>query len=724
MATGTHTWTDTSATTSGTKNNEVRSWDVRDAYVNNICKVIPRYSKIDKVKVSVDGKQNLSLSTGDIELYFTFLKDVYTEKADQIYHKKNGLTNSYKTFSIDVTSYFTMFSESGSAGLVGVLSNNYPVYYLLADCHSTVIRKFSLKNASLYYEFTYPTFTIKVSAEGQGDVSGGGTWDVKKTTQTKTITATPKTGYKFLHWVDNRGNTYKDATTNISFNDDSTFVDSFSSVLKCVAVFDPISYTITANKIGGGYVSGAGNHSYGKTVTLTAVPEEGYRFVEWLEDKSTENPRSFTVTGDATYTAVFEKSIYNVNFRNIDGSIYSTSKIVHGSTLGTIPTPTRSGYEFAGWLPCAPAKDLYGNVLDSRYYGGLTSYPLAQNYKYADKFTLHIEAHMSKWSDIKGRQIISCTEGGGWSLGYQAGSETAGRGAEIYSSSGYKIINFGYENFKDNDWYTFDLIFNNGTFEAYVNGEKKGSVSTGSSTLSYNSTNTIFVGAEAGGNTETPTGNYFNGTISNVFIANKGERFTQPTSELVIYNQMDFYPTWRRLPTYKVEFLNYDNSLLQLDYYSQGTTPTYTGSIPTKPSDENYRYEFSGWNQEPSPITKDMVYIAQFRAIQLYKLTVNQQGKGTVYIQPEGPYEYDTLIFLQAYPDQGYKFVKWSDGDTNNQKQVHIKKDTSLTAIFEELEMVFKSVKIYYPTENDLITSDKFIWAGDRAQVVVQVALE
>lgn len=566
----------------------------------------------------------------------------------------------------------------------------------------------------------------------------------------------------------------------------------------------PKKYVITVSEATNGNVTGAGTYDYGTTATLTATPDWGYDFVKW-SDGDTSNPRTITISGNATYTAVFEKSIYNVNFRNIDGSIYSTSKIVHGSTLGTIPTPTRSGYEFAGWLPCAPAKDLYGNVLDSRYYGGLTSYPLAQDYKYKDKFALHIEAHKTDWSDIKprdnkpGEQIISCTEGGGWGLGYQAGSETAGRGAEIYSSSGYKIIDFGYENFVNNSWYAFDLVFNNGTFEAYVNGEKRGSVSIGTSTLTYNSSNTIFVGAEAGGNTETPAGNYFNGTISNVFITNKGERLTQPTSELVIYNQMDFYPIWRKLPTYKAEFLNYDKSLLHTSIQSQGSTPTYTGPTPTKPSDDDYEYEFSGWEPKLGPITNDTSYIAQFKGIKnKYNLFVSTQGGGQS--DKEGVtqgIDYGTEITITAIPDVGYRFVEWGDGNSENPRTFKLKGDTFLYPIFEkdffsvelidgqvdlvvsgqekegkyeyysdlkispikkpgykfthwtgeveefqgeyfirvlsdmkivanyqELNMVFKSVKICYPTENDIVSLDNPVLGGDRVYLEIQVALE
>lgn len=482
MATGTHTWKDSSETTSGTTSEEIRSWDLLVAYSNNIRSVIPLYSRIDKVIASVDGKQNLSLSTGDIELYLTAYEDVYTSNADQIYHKKNGLTNKYKTFSADVTSFFTDRSGTFLAGAPGPLSNNGGISYLLANCHAQVIRKFSLKNASLYYEFTYPTLTIKVFAEGQGDVSGGGTWDVTKNTQTKTITATPKTGYKFLHWVDNRGNTYKDATTNLSFNDGSTFVNSFSSVLECVAVFDPISYTITANKIGGGYVSGAGNHSYGKTVTLTAVPEEGYRFVEWLEDKSTENPRSFTVTGDATYTAVFEKITFTATFKNHDGTVLQTVNVEHGGT------------------------------------------------------------------------------------------------------------------------------------------------------------------------------------------------------------------------------------------------PKYTGSTPTKPSTAEYSYSFSGWSPSIGAITSNITYTAQFTATKR-KYTINTLATNGV-VSGGGTYEYGASITLIASPADGYKFEKWSDGNTQNPRGITVTGNATYEAQFRQLVLKFKTVKIYYPSESNVASPTNPLVSGEKAQIVVQVALE
>ncbi|MBR3724305.1 MAG: leucine-rich repeat domain-containing protein [Bacteroidales bacterium] len=65
-------------------------------------------------------------------------------------------------------------------------------------------------------------------------------------------------------------------------------------------------YIITATSANPtmGTVSGGGRYATGATATLTATPNMGYHFVQW-QDGNTQNPRTITVTGDATYTATF-----------------------------------------------------------------------------------------------------------------------------------------------------------------------------------------------------------------------------------------------------------------------------------------------------------------------------------------------------------------------------------------------------------------------------------
>ena len=68
-----------------------------------------------------------------------------------------------------------------------------------------------------------------------------------------------------------------------------------------------VYYTINAvpNNEAWGSVTGGGVYADQSTVTLTATPKSGYRFVRW-DDNSTMRTRMITVSSDATYTAYFE----------------------------------------------------------------------------------------------------------------------------------------------------------------------------------------------------------------------------------------------------------------------------------------------------------------------------------------------------------------------------------------------------------------------------------
>ena len=67
-------------------------------------------------------------------------------------------------------------------------------------------------------------------------------------------------------------------------------------------------------------VNGDGTFTVAKTatVTLTATPKEGYKFLYWADDQTNTNPvREVTIESgmaDMTYTAVFEEITYNVTF--------------------------------------------------------------------------------------------------------------------------------------------------------------------------------------------------------------------------------------------------------------------------------------------------------------------------------------------------------------------------------------------------------------------------
>ncbi len=69
-----------------------------------------------------------------------------------------------------------------------------------------------------------------------------------------------------------------------------------------------IVITVTSANESMGTVLGGGEYEFGTEVTITATPNQGYRFVSW-NDGNTDNPRTITVTEDATYIASFEEGV-------------------------------------------------------------------------------------------------------------------------------------------------------------------------------------------------------------------------------------------------------------------------------------------------------------------------------------------------------------------------------------------------------------------------------
>ncbi|MCQ2261438.1 MAG: hypothetical protein MJZ77_08630, partial [Bacteroidales bacterium] len=112
---------------------------------------------------------------------------------------------------------------------------------------------------------------------------------------TVTISATAYSGYHFTQWSD--GNTQNPRTITVTGN--ATYTAYF-------AQDETQSYTINvvAANQNMGTTTGSGTYTAGSTITIAAVPYTGYYFTQW-SDGNTQNPRTITVTCDATYVANF-----------------------------------------------------------------------------------------------------------------------------------------------------------------------------------------------------------------------------------------------------------------------------------------------------------------------------------------------------------------------------------------------------------------------------------
>ena len=98
-----------------------------------------------------------------------------------------------------------------------------------------------------------------------------------------------------------------------------------------------------------GQVSGSGTYTDGSEVTLTAVPNKGYAFTQW-SDGNKDNPRTVTVTADATYTAEFALQNYVVT-ATCDpqhGQVTGGGTYPYGSEV-TLTATANKGYAFTQW---------------------------------------------------------------------------------------------------------------------------------------------------------------------------------------------------------------------------------------------------------------------------------------------------------------------------------------------------------------------------------------
>ncbi|MBR6550562.1 MAG: hypothetical protein IKT71_05100 [Paludibacteraceae bacterium] len=173
---------------------------------------------------------------------------------------------------------------------------------------------------------TIYTIEVAVNDPAMGTTTGAGEY---LEGETVTVTATANTGYRFVNW------TYGSET---STNNPLELV--VEGNITVTANFEPIQYTLIAptNDEDKGTVTGAGTYNYGTEVTLTANPAAGYKLLYW-SDRSTENPRTITMTKNEAISAYFVKEY-------TEEPTFTITKMWENTN---VPASTNNGYQAVGW---------------------------------------------------------------------------------------------------------------------------------------------------------------------------------------------------------------------------------------------------------------------------------------------------------------------------------------------------------------------------------------
>ena len=196
----------------------------------------------------------------------------------------------------------------------------------------------------LLAEFDSIMFTLTYMAAEGGSISGEVGQQVKLGFNGTSVTAVPDAGYKFVRWSDGRSDNPR---TDTNVREDVTVEAEF--------VADNVTlFTLTYTAAEGGSISGVATQTVAEGqngVAVTAVPNKGYRFVQWSDGNTNATRTEENVTEDMAFEAEFIKQIRVDYLAAANGSIEGAAlQIVDlGSTTTAVTATPDEGYRFVRW---------------------------------------------------------------------------------------------------------------------------------------------------------------------------------------------------------------------------------------------------------------------------------------------------------------------------------------------------------------------------------------
>ncbi len=518
-----------------------------------------------------------------------------------------------------------------------------------------------------------------------GTVTGGGFYDHGATA---TLTATPTEGYTFLNWTEESEVVSTDSIYSFQVIGARTLVAHFS--------LNSYQITATANPAEGGIVTGGGNYSYGSTATLNATANEGYTFTSWADGVQT-NPRTVTVTGNASYVANFKLNSYTltINYKYADGTNAAAThtESVNYNVDYSVTSPTITGYT----PDLAVVTGTMGtqNVTVDVIYN-INSYLLTINYKYDDgtpAATTHTESvnynvdysvtsptitgytpDLAVVTGTMGTQNVTVdvtysvnsynisTSANPAQGGYVTGGGTHNHFETVtltaIANEGYTFIGWA-DGVQDNPRtitvtgpasYVANFQLNSYTISAYADPALGGTIS-GGGTYNHFETCTLTATVNEGYT-------FLNWTKNGTIVStNPTYSFTVTEGAIYIanYNHISYQITATANPTE-------GGSIVGADTY-------YHGSACTLIATANNGYTFTNWTKNGTVVstnptysfivTESANYVANF-TLNIYVITVtaNPTAGGSVF--GGSAYLFGENCTVIASPNAGYTFINWT----------------------------------------------------------------
>ena len=560
-----------------------------------------------------------------------------------------------------------------------------------------------------YFATASYTLTVESEDEAKGTATGGGTYNYG---ETASISATPAEHYEFAQWSD--GNTENPRTVTVT--GDTTYTAQFS----------PKNYTIAAvpDDNTHGSVTGGGTYAYNTTASLAATPAEHYHFMQW-NDGNTQNPRTITVTGNASYTAEFEIDSYTITItsnNNAQGSTSGSGTYTHGQTV-TATAIANTGYMFDRWSNNATTNPYQftatGNTTLVAYFAEIPA-----NYynisvvsedntmgigngtgSYEEGTVISISAtantgyYFTQWSDgnTQNPRTVTVTGNATYTAQFAAyqyqlsvvpdnpqhgsasGSGTYSYGTPVSilatAATGYHFSQWNDGNTQNprtvtvtgNETYTAQFVTESYTVEVLVNNNAYGTANGGGS-YTYGQQISISATANAGYHFV----RWSDGNVQNP----RSVTVTGNASYTAILEAESCTIT-------AVPDVATHGSVSGGGTYPYGSTATLTVTAYAG-------YEFAQWsdgntqNPRTVTVTGNATYTAQFSTV-AYQLTVVPDETSHGSTTGSGTYAYGEQVNISATAANGFSFREWSDGNQYPIRTVTVTGNETYTAYFDAI---------------------------------------